>query len=439
MKSRAMHWCLFLALSLAVVTTASADAGKDNFDRGVKASASGDYAAALKFFKKAKKAGLATTALKYNLAVSYYKLQQYESARKIFAKLADVPTFEQLAYFNLGLIANKQKDEAAAIRWFRRAYRNLSSEKIRKLSAIALQRLGASVSKTPSANKEWVGLVSSSLGHDSNVALVNDELAGVTSESDTAVDVSVLAGRWLKGTMNSGLRMTLGASLRKFSTLTQNDDSQLSARVLRYDRLGDWKVRLGGSWDEVYFNGNGFQRIVSADVRSLKTLSENNQLRLRYKLSRIQATDAAFDYLDGWRQQFRVGLQQRHESVRVHYYYQLELNNRKDLVGSFYPFTSYSPTRHSLRATGWWNFANQWRTRLDARFRYSRYNDEDTLNGGAIERREDSQVRLSARLSRKFDRRWEVYSQLTAITNDSTIDRRNYDRSIIKAGVSWSF
>jgi tetratricopeptide (TPR) repeat protein len=437
---------LLVVLSLCVVATASADAGKDHFDHGIKASAAGDYAAALQYFKKAQQAGLDTAALKYNLGVSYYKLGQYESARKFFLELTNVPTFEQLAYFNLGLIANKQKDEAAAIRWFQRAYRDLSSEKIRKLSAVALDRLGVTARKTRRSPPGWTGAVSSSLTYDSNVLLANNDLVGVTSKSDTAVNVSAFGGRWLKGNMNNGVRMTLGANLRKYSKLNQNDDSQLSAGVLRYDRLGDWKMRLGGGWDEVYFNGSEYQRIVSADVRGLKDLSQSNQLRLRYKLSRILATNAGYNYLDGWRQQFRVGLRQQHESVKIRYYYQLELNDREDRVYSGNLFTSYSPTRHTLRATGWWSLNDQWNARLDARFRYSDYNKANIrLVGGANkeEQREDSQVRLSARISRQFEKRWDVHAQYTFTRNDSTIDSiaesNSYDRSVIDAGVRWSF
>lgn len=440
MKFRALPWCLFASLILSVVNSAFADVAKDDFDRGIQASTVGDNAAALQYFKKAKQAGLDTAPLKYNLAVSYYKLQEYEAARKLFMELTDVSTFEQRAYFNLGLIANKQKDEATAIRWFQRAYRNLSNEQIRKLSAVALKRLGVSAQQERRSNQLWTGILSSALTHDSNVALANDDLVGVTRESDTAVSVSASAGRWLKGTINSGVRMTLGADLRKFSTLSQNDDSQLSARVLRYDRLGDWMVRLGGSWDEIYFSGSGYQRIVSADVRGIKALSDNYQLRLRYKLSRIQATDATYDYLDGWRQQFRLGVLKDSESVKIRYYYQLELNDRKDRDGTVDLFTSYSPTRHTLRATGWWTLTNQWLARLDARFRYSDYNDDNIiLSGTATEHRDDSQTRLSAQMSRKFDRRWEVYTEYSVASNDSSISRKSYDRSILTAGVNWAF
>lgn len=430
---------LMVVFGVLMAATVSADTGQEYFDRGIKTSVSGDHAAALNYFKKARRAGLNTAALNYNLAVSYYKLQQYENARKLFSTLSDAPAFEQRAYFNLGLIANKQKDEAAAIRWFQRAYRHRSSDKIRKLAAAALQRLGASARKTRQSVSSWMGLVSSALAYDTNVALANEDLTGVASESDTAVSLSVTAGRWLKGNMNSGVRVRLSASMQEYSTFSQYDDSRLSVRILRYDRLGDWKVRLGGSWDETYFGGSEYQRVVSADVRGRKNLSSAHQLRLRYKLSRIQTTDAVFDYLDGWRQQFRVGLQQRHELGKRRYYYQLELNDRKDGMGTVDPFTSYSPTRHTLRVTDWRTLVNQWRLRLDARFRYSDYNDDNVLSGNITKHRQDNQLRLSARISQEFERHWGVHGQYTLTTNDSTLSRKSYDRSVIKAGVSWSF
>ncbi|MBN4079563.1 tetratricopeptide repeat protein [Beggiatoa alba] len=430
---------LIVVMGFLMVATAFAGSAKENFELGIKTATSGDNTAALQYFKKAKQAGLNSAALKYNLAVSYYKLQQYENSRKIFSELTDIATFEQLAYFNLGLVANKQKDEAAAIRWFQRAHRNLSNEKIRSLAAVALERLGVSARNLRRTVSDWTGAVSSALVYDSNVALVNEDLLGVTSESDTAVDLSVTAGRWLKGNINSGVRLRLSARLRKYSKLSQSDDSQLSVRVLRYDRLGDWKLRLGGSWDEIYYNGSEYQRVVSADVRGRTVLSSGNQLRLRYKLSRIQATDSVFDYLDGWRQQFRMGLQQRREASKFRYYYQLELNHRDDRIGTIDPFISYSPTRHTLRATGWWRLASRWYLRLDARFRYSDYNDDNIQVGNITEHRQDSQGRLSARISRKFDRRWELHAQYIGTNNDSSVDRRSYDRSIAKVGVSWSF
>lgn len=428
-----------LSVILLMVSTAYAQSAMDYFKQGIRASAKGDNNQALQMFKKAELADLDTASLKYNMAVSYYKLQQYEQARLLFAALTDDPAFEQLAYFNLGLVANKQRDEAAAIRWFQRAYRSGESEKIQILSATALKRLGASPARRTQQQPGWSGFVAGSLGHDSNVTLVNNDLLGTTSESDTALDLFASAGRWLKGDMRSGVRLVLGANLQKYSTLDQNDFGGFSVRVARYDRLGDWRLRLGGNWQEIYFDGNEYERIVSAYVRGRKSLSKTNQMRLRYKLSRIQATNALYDYLDGWRQQVRVGLRQYFQSYRTRYYYELELNNRANYNGTVDPFISFSPTRHTLRATSWWQLASQWQARLDGRYRYSHYNDDNILFGGIHERREDKQLRLALRLSRKLNRQWDVNAEYAHTNNDSNVDRKSYDRDVIKLGFTWLY
>jgi len=449
-RSLGLCWCVIL--SLLMMANANAELEQDYFNAGVQASSKGDHSAALRHFKKAKQEGMDTAILKYNMAVSYYRLQEYENARRIFLDLTDVSAFEQRAYFNLGLIANKQRDESAAIRWFQRAYRNVGSKQIQALAKEALGRLGGSPRKIRRFDSGWTGFISSSLVYDSNVTLVNNDLLGVTNQNDTAMDISASAGSWLKGNVNNGVRMVFGASLQKYGKLSQNDYSQLNARVVRYGLLGDWKMRIGGNWNEVYFSGSEYQRVISASVRSRRALSENNQLHLRYRLSRIQATDSAFDYLDGWRHQLRAGIQLRNGKDRVRYYYQLELNDRKDFVrkvkvinndgtisDAISSFVSYSPMRHTLRATGWWELNSNWQARLDARYRYGLYNDSNILNGGFIERRADSQIRLSAQIGRKFSRYWDVNGQYLYTNNDSNVDRRSYDRSVIKLEVVRSF
>ncbi len=442
-KCSGLCWCVILGLLM--MANANADFGQDYFNAGIQASNKKDYSVALRYFKKARQAGMDTAVLNYNMAVSYYRLREYENARRIFLALTDVRAFEQRAYFNLGLVANKQKDEAAAVRWFQRAHRNTDSKQIQAVAKEALNRLGSSPRKVRRVAPGWTGFISSSLAYDSNVTLVNDDLLGVTNQDDTAMDVSASAARWLKGNINNGVRMSLSASLQKYSKLSRNDYAQLNARVMRYDRLGDWKMRIRGSWNEIYFDAREYQRIVGIDVRSRKELSEKNQLHLLYKLSRIQATDAVFDYLDGWRHQLRAGIQLREGKNRMRYYYQLELNDRRDFIrkvpdtNDINSWVSYSPTRHTVRVTGWWALNKDWDARLDTRYRYGRYNDSNVLDGRVTSRREDSQIRLSARISRKFSRRWTVSGQYTYTNNDSNIDQRSYERSIVQVGVTRPF
>jgi tetratricopeptide (TPR) repeat protein len=434
---------LGVCITVASVPVVFAGTSSDYFNAGFKAAAKGDYLTALAQFKKAEQVGMGGSPLQYNMAISFYRLQRYEEARQAFQVLMDVPKFEQIAYFNLGLIANKQKDEPAAVRWFRRAYHSGGNRgdnrKIKTLATKALQRLSASPSRVQKAGRDWFGFVSSSLSYDTNVTLINNDLLGATNENDTLLNVSVLASRWLKGRVGRGTRMSLSANTQQYRQVSNVDYSQFSIGADRYDRLGAWRMRFGGSWDEIYYAGSEYERIVSAEVRGRKSLSAAHQLRLRYKLSRIQATDAAFDYLNGWRQQFRLGLRRHGSVARIVTYYQLELNDRKDRQGVIGPFTSYSPTRHTLRVTTWWPIVDTLKLKLDGRYRYSRYNDSNILTGGAIIRREDDQYRIAIGLKKILARAWRLNGSYSYTRNDSNIDRRRYDNSVFKLDVTWMY
>ncbi len=236
-----------------------------------------------------------------------------------------------------------------------------------------------------------------------------------------------------------GVRLTLGANLQQYSTLGENDFARLQAGVARYDLLGRWEMRFAGGWDEVYFSGSEYQRVIGVDVRGFRALSKDRQLRLRYKLNRIQATDAIFDYLDGWRQQVRVAIRQRRGGNTLRAYYQLEVNDRQDRMGTIEPFSSYSPTRHSLRLTSWWRYGNGWRLWLDGRYRYSLYDGRNVLADGTRIRREDKQFRVSTRVEWRMAQHWGVSVGYYFTTNNSNIDRKGYDRSLFMLGLGWNY
>lgn len=418
---------------------------KDDFQQGMDAAAAGKYDQAVTYFQRAKKAGSKRPALDYNLGVAYFKLGNYEPAREAFLRLTDEPEFKQLAYFNLGLTANKAKDEKAAIAWFQRAYSSGGDANIKTLSAQALQRLEAKPRKSAaSAKKPWSGFVAAQLSHDSNVTLVNDDLAGPTSESDNALEVFAAADRRLQGGADDGLQLSLSADTQMYEKNSQYDFSFLHAGVLRYGRLQGWQTDFGMSWDEIYFDGRKYQRVINAEAQGRYPLSKgkqtgDKQLRLRYRLSRIQATDGLYDYLDGWRQQWRAGVWARDGERRYKVYYQLEMNNRDDFTNVAGGFTSFSPTRHTLLMAASMPVAPRWSAGADVRYRYSVYNDANDLTGGGQKTRADNQYRLGTQLTYALAKNWEFEAGYGYTNNDSNIAGYTYRRSLVTAGVNWFF
>ncbi len=85
-----------------------------DFEKGVTAFKSGDNESAVRYFESARNQGMDSVALRYNLASSYFKMERYDDAKAQFLLLLEVDAMFELASFNLGLIATRQKDPDAA-------------------------------------------------------------------------------------------------------------------------------------------------------------------------------------------------------------------------------------------------------------------------------------------------------------------------------------
>ena len=432
---------IMLACSLMLLSPLAVLAGEaeDSFAKGVKAAETGDYKSALKSFLQARKQGMDKPVLDYNLAVAYYRLGRYTEARKLFTRLAREPKFTSIAYFNLGLIANKTGDERSAIDWFLRTYRNTEDAKLKALSAKALKRLGVDAKKAV-ATKNWGGFAAVNAGFDSNVKLANEDLIGVTGNSDNFAEILAVGNYWLRGGRNDGVRLAFSANVQKYQSLSNYDFSQFQLGLSRFGKLGKWNMRFTGNWNESYLGGNRYQRYFGAEARGRYGLGRGKYLRLRYRLNYITSSDPIFESLDGWRHQLRAGMQVKRGVHRFRVYYQLDLNDRNDRVRP-QGFTSYSPTRHALRALADLRLGGKWKGRLDARYRFSGYNDPTTDSNivTAPVTREDSQVRLGARLGRNFAKYWEVEGSYNYYDNSSNIVAESYHRHLVYLGVNRFF
>ncbi len=433
----ALFFCsLLLLFSMPVL---AADSAQEYFSQGVKAASAGDYKSALTGFLQAREQGMDKPVLDYNLGVAYYRLGRYPEARKVFTRLLKKPRFTPVAYFNLGLIANKTGDDRSAIDWFLRAYQNTEDEKLKALAATALKRLGVDVENSP-VTKKWSGFAAVNVGHDSNVKLANEDLVGVFGESDSSLEIMGVGNYWLRGGREDGVRLSFSANVQKYQSLSNYDFSQFQLGLSRFGRLAGWGMRFTGSWNESYLGGNNYQRIFGGETRGRYGLGNGKYLRLRYRLNYITATGTAFESLEGWRHQLRAGMQLKQGAHHLRVYYQLDLNDRSDRMRAT-GFTSFSPTRHALRALAYLRLGGKWKGRLDARYRFSGYNDAttDTAVVASPVTREDTQLRLGARVGRSFARYWDVEGQYIYYDNSSNIAVNSYKRSVVSLGISRFF
>jgi len=396
------------------------------FERGVAAFGTGDYEAALRFFAEARRGGLDTPGLHYDLGATYYRLQRYAEAEAEFTSLARDPAWAALAAYNLGLIAQRTGRPAHAREHYGEALRTATDRDLRALAARALGRLEQ---EQPT---RAVAVVSLAGGYDSNATLTPDAAtAGTSHQGDYfAESLGGLSYRLL-GNAASSLTAQGGFLVRRYQDLRQFDQSGFRLGVSRETVSAEWQTFIGGFYDIMYFGGDPFQRAAVAEARVSRRLG-TAELRARYEYQHIDG-GSGFEYLDGWQQQLTLDAGVASGIALARVGYELELNDRRDLQQGA-DFLSFSPTRHTVFALTSLPNIGGWAFDARADYRFSRYDDPYVLSGEQITR-EDRRYGLAMHASRRVSGPWRFFLDYSGYRNDSTIDTYDYTRHQAMAGI----
>jgi tetratricopeptide (TPR) repeat protein len=434
MPLRIFRLMIVVSLFLGVVPAqpvGAATPGSEAFDQAVKAFRAGDYPAALTSFLEARRVGMDTQGLRYNLGATYYRLQLYPEAEGEFQSLAGDPEWAPVAYYNLGLTAQRMGREEQAIKYFERAYGMTDDPNLRALAGTALERLG----HAPLLPRSTGSVVSLAGGYDSNVTLAQDAATlGSSNKSDFFAEALAAASRRLAGNTARGSYADGGLVLRKYGDLDQYDLVGLRGGLSYRTDSGRLQTSAGGYFDMIYVGGERLEQDAVVDVQVRSRLDAGGDLRGRYQLARIDG-GGGFDYLDGWQHRFTADAGFASAPARARVGYQLELNNRRDLQqgGEFF---SYSPTRHSLFVTAILPRVGGWWTDVRGEYRISRYNDPYRLNGGSLEvTRDDDRYGVALRANRRLTALWRVFIDYSNYRNESSITTYDYIRYQLLVGI----
>lgn len=431
-----------LTVALLVVTvflTPFASASQADFDKGAESFNQGYYSAAVAAFKKAEAQGMKSPALYYNLASSYYKLGEYGKAAEYFNKVRKYRDMQYLAEYNLGLVALKQDDKSSAKKWFSSVAKNSKDGKLvvlaeKKLDEVASE--AAAVKKpTPWMEQQWSAYLSASLGYDDNV---NFAPPGITAErSDSFSEIVASADYLFAGNRDSGW---LGeAYFYDINYLNENvfDEYEYGASIKKHLKLSsEWKTRFALDVSKSNYGGEDYQTIARLGAQSRNNLSRNEYLFLRYFYEDINSDNPLFDYLEGWRQRLRAEYQLYRKNDKARLYYELELNDRNDLViatGNAAGLYSYSPTRHTLRGRYTYIFNQEWRLSGDLAYRASDYPATSNQN------RQDNRIRAAAYTDYRLYSDVKVRAKIEYTDNRSTEDIFAYKRTVYMIGLNVLF
>lgn len=413
---------LFVALLLLCSSELMATAGSD-YELGVASYKAGDNGKAVMYFESAMKQGMDSVALQYNLASSYYRLGRYDDAKTYFKLLNQTEAMRDIAEYHLGLIAIKEKDGSLAHRYFNSIATTGKDEKLVKLSKKQLSAL-------EKAEDRWTSYFSLNYGYDDNISSVSGD--SVLDRADNFYQLLASADLLISGRRVDGWTADVSLFGIEYSETDTNDEYHFTLGLRRTFILQDWYTSALLNLSKSTYGGDDFQRITRLDIMGRKAVSKRQRIHLRYQAEDIRSDNSIYDYLAGWRQRARVEYRHYAQNNTKHLYYELELNDRGELVTSDGTY-EYSPTRHTIGGLYTQIINKHWWLTGVLSYRISDFSPTPTID------REDDQWKLAVSSDYYFDRTFKFTAKYQYTDNASTIERYAYDKSIIKVGLSKLF
>jgi hypothetical protein len=395
---------------------------KDDFSKGTQAFRLGNYSQAIKYFKQTQEKGLESASLYFNLGSTYYKLKEFNKSDYYFKRLRSYPSMRYIAEYNLGLINKKTGNTKKAEIWFTGVTKK-SKEK--KLIALAKEQLNPKQKKIKKKvdDKVWSAYTSISFGSDSNI---NSSPSGVVSnQSDNFMAVSASSYYLFNENITNGWLAAVDFYHIGYSDFNENNAAQYGIAIKNNRKLSDWKTRFSGKLYKSTFSGNNYQSVFLLEAGGYYEFSKENLLKLRYRYYDINSDDVIYDYLEGSKQKIRTEYAHYNKTSKQRFYYELELNSRQDSDTS-----SYSPTRHTLRAIHTKKVNNKIQWGGDVSYRASNYPNV------ASQSRDDTRLKYGAFTAYRFDKTMKLKAKYMHTDNSSSDNNYDYDKNLLTVTLS---
>jgi tetratricopeptide (TPR) repeat protein len=414
------HWPYALLACLAFAASRSPAQDGGTFSSATAAFAAGDYQQALTLFEAARDEGVDGPAIQYNIGVCQYRVGAYAAAATTFTALRDrFPAFAAVADYNQGLalLALAERDAARAA--FERAQRS-EDETLRSLAALALASLTRAPAPPPA---RWVGVFETAVGHDDNVALV-DELTLPTSASASSAFEELLGYAGYRFGPDARARVGASGYVVRYADAPQFDQAVLRIDAALAWPMGTWHLEAGSHLGRTELDGDGFERSLGFDLRAARPLTTGLAFEARFAYDDIDAASSRFAAIGGTRERLRVGLDNRGDRHRFRIGYELETNDRA--AGSV------SPERQRLVAQLEHSLGARWSVEATLARRASRYDELATP-------REERLTESAAAARRRLPRGWVVSAEYRLADNHSSAPEFSYRSRRVGLGVGRTF
>jgi tetratricopeptide (TPR) repeat protein len=412
---------LIVVATLAPLAHGNAQNQSQSFTAANEAFAAGDYLRALEHFEDALNAGVVGPAIEYNIAVCHYRLAHYGQAERAFRSIANrYPDLRALAEYNLGLVLLQQDRDSEAQALFEQVRTRSSDANLASLAAAALGLFDES--NASETSRQWVSLVDVTVGHDDNVALIDDASvpAGQSVASGFTETFAVLSGPLSP----RGFRFDGSAYVVHYYDAEAFDQTVLRVAGAYRWSASDWTIEPESHLAQSTLDGSGFEERFGLGLSLRRRLDSDSVVGIQVVHDEVDGADAELNYLEGSRDVLGTTWDRYGTGRRLTIGYQLESNDR------------VSPGVSAMRNRFWTRFRytlkSVWTVDLGLSLRTSAYDDL------AVPRTEDLKE-LSFGLTRTFARGLRLNGTYRWSDNDSTDALYSYTRGRAGLGVTKSF
>jgi tetratricopeptide (TPR) repeat protein len=399
------------------------------FEEGLSAFKQQDYRQAVKLFERSRAEGIDSPVLDFNLASSYYKLEQYDAAKRYYRAATRDETLAGLSYYNLGLIALKQHDEQAAYQAFRSSFESSRDDRVRLLAARRLETLQPAPAATARPGR-FSAFVSLTAAHDDNVANLSDVITTVSNKEDNYLDLFGIVTYQLSGTRDDGVQLRGGLIKTRYSSLNIYNEDLLSAGAYLYKPLGQWYTRTGLVFYHDTLGGHPFQQRLALQFNAYRYYASGQRLRFRYDLTHHNDLDARYAYLNGTRQRLGIEHRSRKGKHELNLGYRYEWNARND-YSTATSFFSYSPVRHTLFGEYEYRVTTHWAGRMNYEYRHSDYGVAHVSKGVDLGVQQDDRDRYGLTGVYRLDRDTDFELGWQRTLNYSNYASERYNSSVV--------
>ncbi len=427
-KTSLLSLFLYTILLLSISGNVSA---KDNYSEATALFEKQNYQAALNLFLAEEKNGKSNKSLRYNIAVCYYRLDQWQQANYYFGILHQQYPSDDAVIYSYAITQKKIGHLSQAKDLFLTLAQ--SSNSFSAAAKIQYQQLSST--PLPSyaiENSNWVNSANITMGSDNNV--INPSDISASERSDTFIE-TLLSSSWTSNQKNDWLIDGL-AYFSRYTDVNDYDINLINIGIKKQlpSNYGEWSI--GSRVESSQLSGDNYLRSFMINTRFNYERENGNSWNLTYRSKFIHDLNTNYRQLAGKSQLFQSDYTiLTNKGWRWRLRYQWTYDNRNDLTTSD-EFYSYSAARHAIDSY-WLYSKNKSTYTFKLNYRHSNYNDDHIFNDLGIIHRKDNRLTLSMRYAWKLSNNLEFNTEYSYSDNRSSIKQYEYDRTIIMLGISW--